>query len=80
MDGVSFADEIGKVADLMSIGIDEFLEEFPEHTDEDCYATIRDILYDFYSYDKRKEYERFLISMGCKEQAKYYIKYRKDDD
>lgn len=66
----TFHNDINKVADMLLLGKDELLKSYDYLTEDDCYATIHNILYNNFSLEERKEYAEFLIGEGQEDYAK----------
>ena len=66
----TFHNDINKVADMLLIGKDEFLEFYSYLSEEDYNITINKILCILFSYSQRQEYVEYLISEGDEEYAK----------
>ena len=65
----TFHNDINKVADMLILNKEEFLDSYSYLSEEDYDITIENILYILFSTEERKEYREFLIEEGYKEFA-----------
>lgn len=69
----TFSNDINKVADMLLCGKKEFLKSYSYLTEKDFYDTIRNVLYNNFSFEEREDYKHFLISEGEKEYAELIL-------
>ena len=65
----TFHNDINKVADMLYMSKEAFLDTYSYLTEDDFYETMRNLLFNGFSLEQREEYKGWLIEEGYQDFA-----------
>ena len=75
MQGNSFHNDINKVADMLIMDKESFLQSYSYLTEADYYETLKTLLYNNFTLYERKEFKNYLLEEGYTKAAKLYFNF-----